>query len=239
MDVLLALEGSSPGVRGDRKCFVIRHSEARYPNHKPDRVVRRSNVPQYRGAEPQALHVRRILALVERLRTCGLFATISMTSKPGRSYWVSLARLASKATRLTRAFAMTSTDHLSRLVFATLEAVQFAGFSRCLVLVDELDAPFLLGYALRERDAIFSEFLRGYANALTRSATEGPDIPAHAGPTIGDVPRCSRSFEPSAITRQLDSGGVMGCVPPARTEHPFILDPPSKEELMAIARQRD
>jgi hypothetical protein len=131
-----------------------------------------------------------------------------------------------------RSFSLTRSDDLSRLLLATFEAVRLAGYPRCLVLVDELEAPFLLG-SKKDR-IIFSEFLRGIYDSLSVPGPGGAQYPSVQFLFSGTW-EVYQQFWPEAITKQLESGTLMSAFI-RRTEKPFLLNPPSDTELETIAK---
>ncbi len=132
-----------------------------------------------------------------------------------------------------RSFSMNKLGDLTQLVLAVLEAAGHVGYSSCLILVDEVDAPFLL-LGLKDR-TIFTEFLRGVYDALVEPPEKGPSYP-HAQFLFSGTYQVYQEFEPGAITRKLDEGDLMAAFL-RRTEPAFVLDPPSDSDLHQIAQQ--
>jgi hypothetical protein len=127
---------------------------------------------------------------------------------------------------------MTSSGDLTRLLMATLEAAHFAGYHRALILIDEFEAPFILDS--RKDMTIFSEFLRGLYDSLIDPSEKSPPYP-HTQFLFSGTAKVFQEFQPAAITRQIDQGGLMAAFL-RRTEQPFFLDPPNQSELKDIAR---
>jgi hypothetical protein len=137
-----------------------------------------------------------------------------------------------RATEQTRGFSLTLSRDLTRILEATFEAALHAGYPRCLVLVDEFEAPFILG-SPRER-TIFSEFLRGVYDGLIAPTGGKIRYPRVQFLFSGTEP-VFREFAPAAITRQIDRGGLMAAFL-RRTEPPFFIEPPSTPDLKRIAQ---
>lgn len=137
------------------------------------------------------------------------------------------------ATDQARGFSLSRTEDLIQLTLAVLEAVSLAGYPRCLILVDELDAPFLL--SARKDRIIFSEFLRGIYDVLINPSPEGPSYPAVQF-LLSGTSDLYREFWPEAITKITGRGSLMSAFI-RRTETPFILEPPTDAELDRIAMQ--
>jgi hypothetical protein len=137
------------------------------------------------------------------------------------------------ATEQARGFSLTKLDDLRRMVLATFEAASLAGYSRCLVLADELEAPFLLS-SKRDR-VIFFEFLRGIYDVLEHPPKEGPAYP-HIQFLFSGTQDVFEEFVPGTVTKQRGGGSLMAAFV-RRTEPPFLLKPPSKQELEQIALQ--
>jgi hypothetical protein len=138
-----------------------------------------------------------------------------------------------KATENARAFSLNSSGDLTRLTLSILEAVALAGYPRCLVLVDELEAPFILDP--RKDRTIFSEFLRGVYDQLVDPPKKGPHYPRTQFLFAGTL-QIFEDFQPGAITRTSDQGSLMHAFI-RRTDPPFLLKPPSSDELHKIARR--
>ena len=135
------------------------------------------------------------------------------------------------ASNEARGFSLARTEDLIQLTLAVLEAIALAGFPRCLILIDELDAPFLL--AARKDRIIFSEFFRGIYDILISPDPKGATYPAVQF-LLSGTSDLYREFWPEAITKLTGRGSLMSAFI-RRTETPFVLKPPTPPELDEIA----
>ncbi|MFI5417341.1 MAG: hypothetical protein ACHQ2Y_00380 [Candidatus Lutacidiplasmatales archaeon] len=131
-----------------------------------------------------------------------------------------------------RSFSLTKSDDLTRMLLATFEAIALLGYTRCLLLIDELDAPFLLG-SRKDRIA-FSEFLRGLYDLLS-TRSEGDATYPHVEVLFSGTGELYEQFWPEALTHQLQAGTLMAAFI-RRTEPPFLMTPPNESELEGIAK---
>lgn len=137
------------------------------------------------------------------------------------------------ATEQARGFSLTKLDDLRRILLATFEAAWLAGYPRCLVLADELEAPFLLS-SKRDR-VIFFEFLRGIYDVLEQSSKDGPRYP-YVQFLFSGTQDVFEEFVPGTVTKQRGGGALLAAFV-RRTEPPFLLKPPTKQELEQITLQ--
>jgi hypothetical protein len=137
------------------------------------------------------------------------------------------------ASENARGFSLTKLDDLRRMLLATFEAASLAGYGRCLVLADELEAPFLLS-TTKDR-VIFFEFLRGIYDVLERPSKSGPKYP-HVQFLFSGTQDVFNEFVPGTVTTQRGGGSLMAAFV-RRTETPFLLKPPTKPELEQITLQ--
>jgi hypothetical protein len=129
------------------------------------------------------------------------------------------------------AISMGSLEDLERIILAILEAAKIVGFDRVLVLIDELESPFILHS--KKAIQIFGDFLRNLYDVLEEDAPQF----AHVQIVFAGTSTIYEFFKPQSVHQLAQQSGIIGAFI-RRTEDIFVLTPPDENEILEIAAER-